>query len=114
MKSRLGMDTYRGGSDATIGGKQFVAFIAGILRNELNLASNQMLAIEDRTDRYSVPAIVNELCSISMKRLPGDEYALIMDLSARDKFMLKHLGITEKQLDEYVKIQALRIKGKNR
>ena len=49
-----------------------------------------------------------------MKRLQGDEYALIMYLSARDKFMLKHLGITEKQLDEYVKIQALRIKGKNR
>ena len=114
MKSKLGMDTYRGGSDATIGGKQFVAFIAGILRNELNLASNQMLAVEDRTDRYSVPAIIRELCTICMKRLPGDEYALIMDLSNRDKFMLKHLGITEKQLEEHVKIQALRIKGKNR
>lgn len=114
MKSKLGMDSYRGGSDATIAGKQLVAFVAGILRNEMNIASKQMLAVEDRPDRYSVPEIIRELTTICMKRLPGDEYALVMDLSNRDKFMLKHLGVTEKQLNEQVAIQQLRIKDKNR
>ena len=114
MKTELGEDTYRGGSDPTIAGKQFVAFVAGILRNEISLASEKMLKEEDRPDRYSVPAIVKELKTIRIKRLPGDEYAMVMDLSNRDKLMLKHLGITEKMLEEYVAIQALRIKGRNR
>ena len=114
MKSEIGLEKYYTGSDESIRGKQFVAFVAGILRNELNLASRKMLDEKDRTDWYSVPAIIKELADIKIKRLPGDTYALVMNISARDEFMLKHLCITKDQLDECVRKQNLRIKGHNR
>ena len=41
-------------------GKQFVAFIAGIIRNEIKISSAKMLAESTRTDRYIVPAIIKE------------------------------------------------------
>ena len=37
MKSEIGLDVYRVGKDSSIRGKQFVAFVAGILRNEILL-----------------------------------------------------------------------------
>ncbi len=114
MKSEIGLEKYYVGSDKSIACKQFVAFIAGIIRNELNLASQKMLEEKDRTDRYSVPALIKELIDIKMKRLPGNEYAVVMNLSIRDEFMLKHLGISKEKLDECVKTQNLRIKGRNR
>lgn len=114
MKSEIGLDKYHTGSDKSIGGKQFVAFIAGILRNELTIASRKMLEEKDRTDWYSVPAIIKELVGIKIKRLPGDVYALVMNISERDEFMFKYLGITKGQIDECVSIQNLRIKGCNR
>ena len=114
MKSELGHEKYRTGTDGSIAGKQFVAFIAGIIRNEIKLASLSMLEQKDRPDRYSVPSIIEELVTIRIKRLPGDEYALVMDLSARDEFMLNHLGISQKALEDCVKTQNLRLKGKNR
>ena len=114
MKTELGLDTYRTGSDKSIAGKQFVAFIAGILRNEILLASKSMLEEEDREDRYSVPAIIKELETIKMTRLPGNDYALVMDFSERDKLMMKHLGLNQKTVEEYAAKQKLRIKGVNR
>jgi hypothetical protein len=114
MKSEIGLEKYYTGSDESITGKQFVAFIAGIIRNELNLASRNMLAEIDRRDWYSVPAIIKELVDIKMRRLPGDEYALVMNSSSRDNFMLKHLGLSKEKVDDYVKKQNLRIKGYSR
>ncbi|MBQ1492945.1 MAG: hypothetical protein IIZ39_13385, partial [Blautia sp.] len=114
MKSEIGLEKYYTGSDESITGKQFVAFIAGIIRNELNLASRKMLVETDRCDWYSVPALIKELIDLKIKRLPGDEYTLVMNASARDGFMLKHLGISKEKLDDYVQKQNLRIKGHSR
>lgn len=112
MKSEIGLDTYRVGKDPSIRGKQFVAFVAGILRNELLLASKEMLKEKANPSRYSTTAVIKELTRIQIKRMPGDVYALVMNLSARDEFMLKHLGLRAKDLDKVVKDQNLRIKGK--
>ena len=112
MKSKLGLSKYRSGSDESIAGKQFVAFIAGIIRNEIKLSSNKMLSESTRTDRYTVPALVKELNAIKIKRLPGDVYALVMDLSTRDKFMLKHLGMNPKNLEAYAEQQNRRIRSR--
>ena len=112
MKSKLGLSKYRTGSDESIAGKQFVAFIAGIIRNEIKLSSNKMLSESTRTDRYTVPALVKELNTIKIKRLPGDVYALVMDLSTRDKFMLKHLGMQPKKLEVYAEQQNRRIRSR--
>ena len=49
---------------------------------------------------------------IQIKRMPGDVYALVMNLSARDEFMLKNLGLCTKDLEKVVKNQNLRFKGK--
>lgn len=114
MKSETGLDAYRSGSDEGIGGRQFVAFIAGIIRNELLVASRSLIEKTGRTDFYSVPAMIKELLAIRIKRLPGNEYALVMDLSERDNTMLKELGITSDMLDECVATQNLRLKGRNR
>lgn len=114
MKTEIGLDTYRAGSDKGIAGRQFVAFIAGIIRNELMLASRRLIADTDRTDFYSVPAMIKELVSIRIKRLPGNEYALVMDLSERDNTMLKAMGITSDMLEACVASQNLRLKGRNR
>lgn len=112
MKSKLGLDTYRSGSDATAAGRQFVAFIAGILRNEIKLACDVMLEETGHKNKYTLSEVLKELHTIRIKRLPGDVYALVMDLSTRDEYMLRHLGITKKILDEYVKIQNNRLHGK--
>ncbi len=47
-----------------IAGKQFVVFMAGIIRNEIKLASGNMLAESMQTDRYTVPTILKELGTI--------------------------------------------------
>ena len=112
MKSEIGLNTYRVGKDPSIRGKQFVAFVAGILRNEILLASKAMLDEKANPARYSTVAIIKELMRIQIKRMPGDVYALVMNISARDEFMLKHLGLRTKDLDKVVKDQNLRIKGK--
>ena len=112
MKSEIGLDTYRVGKDPSIRGKQFIAFVAGILRNEILLASKEMLEEKANPARYSTMAIIKELQRIQIKRMPGDVYALVMNLSARDEFMLKHLGLCTKDLDKVVKDQNLRLKGK--
>lgn len=112
MKSKLGLSKYRTGSDSSIAGKQFVAFVAGIIRNEIKLSSNKMLSESTRVDRYTVPALVKELNTIKIKRLPGDVYALVMDLSSRDKYMLKHLGMKTKTLDTYAEQQNRRIRNR--
>ena len=112
MKSEIGLDKYRVGKDPSIRGKQFIAFVAGILRNEILLASKEMLEEKANPARYSTPAIIRELTRIQIKRMPGDIYALVMNLSARDEFMLKHLGMHTKDIDKVVKDQNLRIRGK--
>lgn len=111
MKSEIGLDKYRVGKDSSIRGKQFVAFVAGILRNEILLASKEMLEEKSNPARYSTAAVIKELMRIQIKRMPGDVYALVMNLSARDEFMLKHLGLKKKDLDIVVKDQNTRIKG---
>ena len=112
MKSKLGLDTYRAGGDKSIGSRQFVAFIAGILRNEIQLSCAKMLEETGHKTRYTAPEVLKELNTIRIKRLPGDEYALVMDLSTRDEFMLKHLGISKSKLEEYAAKQNDRIHGK--
>ncbi len=114
MKSETGLDAYRSGSDEGIGGPQLVAFIAGIIRNELLVASRSLIEKTWRTDFYSVSAMTRELPTIRTKRLPGNEYAQVKDLSERDNTMLKELGITSGMLDECVATQNLRLKGRNR
>lgn len=112
MKSKLGLDVYRAGSDKSIGGRQFVAFVAGILRNEIHLSCNRMLEETGHKTRYTTQEVLKELNTIRIKRLPGDEYALVMDLSARDEFTLKHLGISKSKLEEYAAKQNDRIHGR--
>lgn len=112
MKSKLGLDTYRAGGDKSIGSRQFVAFIAGILRNEIQLSCAKMFEETGHKTRYTAPEVLKELNTIRIKRLPGDEYALVMDLSTRDEFMLKHLGISKSKLEEYAAKQNDRIHGK--
>lgn len=112
MKSRLGLDTYRAGSDASAGGRQFVSFVAGILRNEIKLASDRMLEETGYKNKYTLPEVLKELHTIRIKRLPGDIYALVMDLSTRDEYMLKNLKVPKKLLDEYVNIQNKRLHGR--
>lgn len=111
MKSEIGLDKYRVGKDPSIRGKQFVAFVAGILRNEILLASKEMLEEKSNPARYSTAAVIKELMRIQIKRMPGDVYALVMNLSARDEFMLKHLGLRTKDLDKVVKDQNIRLKA---
>lgn len=105
MKSEIGLDKYRVGTDSSIRGKQFIAFVTGILRNEILLASKAMLDEKANPARYGTVAIITELMSIRIKRMPGDIYALVMNLSARDSFTLKHLGVSSKDLDKVVKEQ---------
>ena len=114
MKSELGLDVYRAGNDKSIAAKQFVAFIAGIIRNEIKLASIALIDQYNRSDWYSVPAIIQELETIRIKRLPGNEYALVMDISERDEAMLNALKIPKTKLEECAISQNLRIKGTNR
>ena len=112
MKSKLGLDSYRAGSDDSIRGRQFVAFIAGVLRNEIHLACQTMLDETGHQNKYTVPEVLKELGTIRIKRLPGDVYALVCDTSVRDAFILEHLGITISQLEEYAAIQNSRLHGK--
>lgn len=111
MKSEIGLDRYRVGSDRSIRGKQFVAFVAGILRNEIHIACLNMLSERPNPAKYSTAAVIKELQKIQIKRLPGDVYALVMNLSLKEKYMLKHLGLREKDIQEIAVCQNKRING---
>jgi hypothetical protein len=111
MKSEIGLEKYHTGSDESIDGKQFVAFIAGIIRNELTLASKEILEETDHGDWYSVPALIKELADIRIKRLPGNEYTLMMNFGSQANNILTHLGISKKKIEDYVLKKSLQIKG---
>lgn len=74
MKSEIGLDKYRVGRDSSIRGKQFIAFVAGILRNKIILASKAMLEKKSNPARYSTVAIIKGLLRIQIKRMPGYIY----------------------------------------
>ena len=110
MKSKLGMDKYRTSSDESICGKQFVAFIAGILRNEIRIGSEKLINETERPDVYSVPAIIKEVGTTKIKRMPGNVYALVNDRKVKNVTMLNQFGVTEDVLNEIAVKQGKRLK----
>ena len=110
MKSKLGMDKYRTASDESICGKQFVAFIAGIIRNEIRLGSEKLIKATERPDVYSVPAIIKEVGKTKIKRLPGNVYSLVNDRKVNNITMLNQFGVTDSVLNELAVIQGRRLK----
>ena len=110
MKSKLGMDKYRTASDESICGKQFVAFIAGIIRNEIRIGSEKLIQATERPDVYSVPAIIKEVGKTKIKRLPGNVYSLVNDRKASNITMLNYFGVTESVLNEIAVVQGRRLK----
>ena len=110
MKSKLGMDKYRTSSDDSIRGKQFVAFIAGILRNEIRIGSEKLINETERPDVYSVPAIIKEVGTTKIKRMPGNVYALVNDRKVKNVTMLNQFGVTDQVLNEIAVKQGKRLK----
>jgi hypothetical protein len=100
MKTQLGGHCYRVSSDDSIRARQFVAFVAGIIRNYIRLACRSVE--EDSEDVLVIPTneAIDSLQKIKLRRLPGNEYALVRNLSKRDDKLLSALGVNQKYIED--------------
>ena len=102
LKTNTGMDALRGHSNANIDGRFFILFIASILRS-IVFHSSKNLRTKDRKN-YTVSAIVKELNKIeAVIDYKTGQYSRRYKLTAKQKAMLSCLGLSERDVDEYVK-----------
>ena len=104
-KSLLGEKAYRTKSDALVMAKQLIVFVAGIIRNEISLASKRLLENSERSELFNVPTIIEKLLSIRMTRLYNNRYSLVMNLSRKESAILKQFNLKQNDLETIVNEQ---------
>ena len=104
-KSLLGEKAYRTKSDASVMAKQLIVFVAGIIRNEISLASKRLLENSERSELFNVPTIIEKLLSIRMTRLYNNRYSLVMNLSRKESAILKQFNLKQNDLETIVNEQ---------
>lgn len=69
-----------------------------------------MINETERPDVYSVSAIIKEVGTTKIKRMPGNVYALVNDRKVKNVTMLNQFGVTEEVLNEIAVKQGKRLK----
>lgn len=98
LKSNLGNEKYYTNQPASIHAKTFATFIAAILRAQLKYLCKPYL---NKHSNQTVNTILADLSKIEVTRI-NDVYQRRYALTARQKEILKCLGITEAEISEKV------------
>ncbi len=108
LKSGLGYDTYRAHTQKSLEAKTHVAFLAGIVRNELSRKLKKISGKDKKN--YTVPAAIRELEKITAVQDARGRYIRRYGLTARQKKIMSAFGINEKQVNDTVNAINKRIK----
>lgn len=100
IKSGMDMEKFGVQSDESLQGKIELAFIASIIRSEINERMKELR----KTNRkeYTVPSVIRALENIEVTRNTKGRYIRRYALSAKQKKILKEFGVDEKYLNEKV------------
>lgn len=100
------------GSDETLQGKGFTAFISLILRNGMyvNLKKEEANVGEIK-QIYDVAAAIGELEKIEVTRYPHDKYALRRPLTRKQKDILHAFGLTESRTAKVIERAVRKLNG---
>ena len=101
LKSQLGFDVTRSHSDAGIYSRFAVAFVAAILRTEIEIACKEL-----KLDTNSMIRKTNRACC---RYMPGDHYDAIMNLSTELKALLGRFDIQEAHLGKFAEELTLQM-----
>lgn len=105
-KSYLGFDAFRVHSTVKLESKVFISFIALIIRNALSQKTRELYK-ENRKD-YTVPGIIGQLERMGITKLSDNRYHSRYTLTAKQKKILKAVGMDEKKYLEF----AEEVKGR--
>ncbi|MBR3310648.1 MAG: hypothetical protein IKG15_02365 [Solobacterium sp.] len=93
LKSQEGYDTTRVHSTPGIQNKFAVAFIAGIIRSEIQLACKEL--------GLDTNEMIRKMDRIRLLLLSGEQYAYTKSHTVNQMKLLNHFGITEKHLEYF-------------
>lgn len=100
MKSEMGMSRLRVHSQTSIEAKVHIAFIAGIIRNEI--FQKLMTLKKENRKYYTVPAAIRELDKIEITKNAQQRYVRNYCMTAKQKKIMAQFGIDEKYIDQAV------------
>lgn len=101
IKTGMDCDRFRVHSDERLRSKVFIVFVATILRSQFY---NLMKTIKGKDKKhYTVPAAIKELEKVVAIRDNDDSFIRKRKLTSLQKKILKAVGVTEKELDEFIK-----------
>lgn len=100
IKSGMDMEKFGVQSDEGIRGKIELAFIASVLRSEIN----EKMRVLRKTNRkeYTVPSVIKALENIEITRNTKGSYIRRYALTSKQKKILKEFGMDEKYINEKV------------
>lgn len=104
-KSYLGNDRFRVHDMTKLEAKMFVSFVALILRNEIQKAIKPLYRKNKK--EYTVPKVLRELDKLALTKLSDEQYHQRYVLTKKQKEIMKALGISSENYDEYVKQMKL-------
>ena len=103
LKSQLGYDTGRSHQDEGIESRHFIAFAAGIIRNELSKHCKQV--------HYELTRALKELNFLCISRLSDNRYMAVQNASTRQADLLKSVGLSESDLDYFARRESAKVNG---
>lgn len=89
--------------DESLNSKIFVLFIAAIIRSQIFYQLKPLRKSENERKKYTVPAVIHELEKIIAIRNEKGKFERRRCLTGTQKKILKQFGISEAELDDYVK-----------
>lgn len=102
IKSGMDMEKFGVQSDEGLQGKIELAFIASIIRSEIN----EKMKVLRKTNRkeYTVPSVIKALENIEVTRNTKGSYIRRYALTSKQKKILKEFGMDDKYINERIEI----------
>lgn len=102
IKSGMEMDKFGVQSDEGLQGKLELAFIASIIRSEINERMKKLR--QTNRKEYTVPSVIKALENIEVTRNTKGGYIRRYALTSKQKKILKEFGIDDKYINEKIEI----------
>lgn len=112
LKSSLDFDSLRVHNDNRLKARIHISFIAMIIQSELLKKSRNLKLKEKDRKSYTVPSIIKELEKIECTKYK-DEYSRKYRLTSKQKKILEACGVSDKDIDNEVKLINKKLKSAN-
>lgn len=108
IKSGMDLEKFDVQRDDTLEGKIYLAFIASIVRSEINQKIKELRQVSKK--EYTVPSVISALENIEITKNTNGSYIRRYALTSKQKKILKQFDIDDQYLNEVVKELNVRYK----